>query len=1347
MIGPDSKEPPIRVAVLGGGAGALSTALALSDPELGGRYQVTVYQMGWRLGGKGASGRNAAFDERIEEHGIDVWFGFYDNAFKLLRDCYDTLRDSGWLSPAGTPCVIDHVIDDVPGKGAFYPHEHFVVNELRTTNKGSDWSKWNLFIPNNGLSPGNSDPVPPEKSLAFTRATEMLASLTEVRKSEGDSAAEGLRADSGPAMPPVGETEEEQIFRRYAQQRTELEGVTAPLDVEDYLRQALDGIAAPALDDALAVEKKEGLLSEKAKFALRLRFTAWALRNARRVLKLFDRGDKGHRLYLACDTFAAVATGLAKDVFNGDVNPSDALQALDQHDLRDWLREHGADPDYVMSNPTVRFIYNSAFAFKDGDHKQPSIAAGAALRGVLQLFLGYKGAFAYRMSSGMGDVVFSPIYEVLHRRNVRFEFFHRVDDLQTGDNARGEPVISEIHFTRQAQLKGDGGEYAPLRWVEGFPCWPSEPDWTQLRNGDGLRDEVQAGRVDLEAPRELTGAGPDEKERVLCVDEDFDEVVLAIPVAALGKITSNLAEHREIGPTWSDMLAATATTPTQGFQVWFRGSLKDLQWGGPPAVFGTYIEPIDTYIDMSPALALEKRRHDDVKSLAYFCGVFDRIEGETKAAADRRAFENAVEHLTQHGPYFWPALKSGDQFEWRLLWSEAAGDGSPLARFKASQYARANVLPSELYTLNLPNTSQFRLPPDAANDPRRRFWRNLSLAGDWTRNPINLGCVEATVMTGLIAARGIVSRRQGDEAASKVQVIGESADYVWRSLGKGSLSLSSRENVVSSQTDGEHSTGVLPVVPPTDLWGDGALDRLVAALNDDDRPAVEALCAALSQRLAAPGPTVSDSPTVAKDVLSWLRKKRFFDLAQQVADAFLQAGTDTPRVRREYAQALIDQGMFGAAETVLGDLKARPELTAEDKSEVTGLTGRLFKQRYVNAPRAPHAGDSLARAIASYVQGYRIGADPSYHAVNIIALAERAKRDGVAIESALDGLNAANLSQELLTRLAKTTEGDLRYWDYASAAEANLALGRNKEAIKYFRRFVDEEIGAFEVASALRQLVEVWRLPRDKEPGLTIIPLLETALLERQGGRLDLTPALLRATRSNLQKLLGNEGTLTFPWYKEGIERCRLVARITDSFGQGGGTGFLVRAGDFLDCDYPDELILMTNAHVLEPTPQDRETLAFDQAIVRFELERDDASGVKTHTVSKIVWSSRDLDATLARLNPAPVGLTAAPLIKTRIYPMNKDRLVAIGHPAGRSLSLSLYDNRVLDADAKYIHYRTPTEPGSSGSPVFNKNWDLAALHHAGSLQLPRLNGKLGVYPANEGIRIEVIQDASKSAR
>ena len=42
--------------------------------------------MGWRLGGKGASGRGIA--DRVEEHGLHLWMGFYENAFRLMRDCY-----------------------------------------------------------------------------------------------------------------------------------------------------------------------------------------------------------------------------------------------------------------------------------------------------------------------------------------------------------------------------------------------------------------------------------------------------------------------------------------------------------------------------------------------------------------------------------------------------------------------------------------------------------------------------------------------------------------------------------------------------------------------------------------------------------------------------------------------------------------------------------------------------------------------------------------------------------------------------------------------------------------------------------------------------------------------------------------------------------------------------------------------------------------------------------------------------------------------------------------------------------------------------------------------------------
>src|SRR5690349_12776082 len=65
-----------RVAVLGGGPAALAAAFALSAPELEDRFEVTVYQAGWRLGGKCASGRNLEERGRIEEHGLHVWFGF-----------------------------------------------------------------------------------------------------------------------------------------------------------------------------------------------------------------------------------------------------------------------------------------------------------------------------------------------------------------------------------------------------------------------------------------------------------------------------------------------------------------------------------------------------------------------------------------------------------------------------------------------------------------------------------------------------------------------------------------------------------------------------------------------------------------------------------------------------------------------------------------------------------------------------------------------------------------------------------------------------------------------------------------------------------------------------------------------------------------------------------------------------------------------------------------------------------------------------------------------------------------------------------------------------------------------
>ena len=64
----------------------------------------------------------------------------------------------------------------------------------------------------------------------------------------------------------------------------------------------------------------------------------------------------------------------------------------------------------------------------------------------------------------------------------------------------------------------------------------------------------------------------------------------------------------------------------------------------------------------------------------------------------------------------------------------------------------------------------------------------------------------------------------------------------------------------------------------------------------------------------------------------------------------------------------------------------------------------------------------------------------------------------------------------------------------------------------------------------------------------------------------------------------------------------------------------------------------------------------------------------------------------------------------------------------------------LIDRDDKFVHYRAPTRPGNSGGPVFDRGWNLVALHHAGHEAMPRLNGHPGRYPANEGIWIEAIR-------
>ena len=78
-----------RIAIVGGGCAAMAAAWDLTSRKKAGSCDVTIFQMGGRLGGKAASSRNApGFGDRIEEHGLHLWLGYYETRsgwWDLLR--------------------------------------------------------------------------------------------------------------------------------------------------------------------------------------------------------------------------------------------------------------------------------------------------------------------------------------------------------------------------------------------------------------------------------------------------------------------------------------------------------------------------------------------------------------------------------------------------------------------------------------------------------------------------------------------------------------------------------------------------------------------------------------------------------------------------------------------------------------------------------------------------------------------------------------------------------------------------------------------------------------------------------------------------------------------------------------------------------------------------------------------------------------------------------------------------------------------------------------------------------------------------------------------------------------
>ncbi|HEV7990709.1 MAG TPA: NAD(P)-binding protein [Gemmatimonadaceae bacterium] len=681
-----------RVVIVGGGPSGMTAAYWLSStPELRERYDVTVYQMGWRLGGKGASGRNRGVADRIEEHGLHIIFGFYQNVFAMMRDVYGAIgRKPG--APLAT------------WREAFHPLSAGVMED----DFRGKWQPWIEPFPRNGEVPG----VGPAMNGPFDYLVMLLQVLfgalfgwrTQLRM-EDSIFPSGTRWEESD---DPGKPEETWITSLF------LDGINAFfklawwLDVHVHWLTALVG------------------------FVRRL---IW---NAVRVA--VSRFSGPHRFWTGIDLLWAVFVGIVRD----RLFAPGGFAAVDEYDFRDWLGKHGAH-EVTMWSPYTRAIYDAAFSYDDGRAAKEEISASVGLRTLVRIMFTYKGAMYYKMQAGMGDTIFGPMHEALRQRGVQFRFFHKASAVRLSDDGAR---VASIDFEQQVDLlSGDAASYAPLYDVLGLPCWPSEPLWEQVKDASryaeidlesyysgwkGVRTVTLSAGVEFD---EVILATPVQTLPFLCVDlarwhdrwqRMIREVKAVQTLSFQVWLTDDLAR---LGWTGPDL--PLLSLYVQPYNTW-----SDMSQVLPRETWPSGLVPrnVSYFTGAQPGPDEPPPASD--------------ADFPVRMTADARRL--ALVYLEKHLTTLLPGAMDADappSVDWTLLVDLDQSREGP-ARFE-SQYWRSNCDPHERCTLALPGTGKFRI---RAGDTR---YANLTIAGDWIDNGIHVACLEGAVMGGIYAARAV----------------------------------------------------------------------------------------------------------------------------------------------------------------------------------------------------------------------------------------------------------------------------------------------------------------------------------------------------------------------------------------------------------------------------------------------------------------------------------------------------------------------------------------------------------------------------------------------------------------
>jgi len=737
--GPDREPPPSpgpkrRIAILGGGLASLAAAYELTSYDgWRDRYEVSLYQIGWRLGGKTSNGFGPG--DRIEERGIHIFQGWYQNAFRMVQDAYAYMEAHNLAPGSPFPKWTD----------AFVPDDATLFTEF-DKDKGA-WTSWPVLFPYDDKLPGTAGPPPLADILH--EALGLMAELVL-----GSPYQENAGCFSKLLSPTIIE-----LFFTPPWEKT------AP----DWWKH----ISALSDQNHAAVERREvRWLKQAADLLGQLKtqpmvtLGPWEVSALRVATELFAAVVALLRLIAPADTASqnrlehivvlaefglANLRGVLADVYDEKTHQFD-FHLINDFDYREWLLSHGLPTAFADSAP-VRFLYCGAF-HNLYEGKPGKLAADMGVRSLLASVT-YRGSLVWKLTAGTGGSLTGPLYKMLAHRGVRFEFFHDVEEVHWSPSDE----IQAITVGVQVDLAKDRTQYAPLVNVKGLDGWPSHPLYEQLEPEQARR--LEHDKIDLESP---WSPWRPVRAKVLRRGIDFDDIILGIPIGATAKICASIVDKRD---DWKKMVKNVRITPTLGVQIWLRPDLAELgmdlgKWGMAPGDQPNsviYADLLYSWTDMSLVLPFEGWKPDDVPGeLSYYCGTWP-LEGPLPPRKDHgfpereraRLMNYTRGWLGQQMGYFWPkAVDAQSRFDFSLLvdpsdpQNERGQSGDE--RF-AAQWFVANIEPSNHYTLAWPGSDKFRLSADQSG------FKNLFLCGDWTNFGLNIGHMEGAVTSGLLAAQ------------------------------------------------------------------------------------------------------------------------------------------------------------------------------------------------------------------------------------------------------------------------------------------------------------------------------------------------------------------------------------------------------------------------------------------------------------------------------------------------------------------------------------------------------------------------------------------------------------------